>query len=203
MPAHVPKTSGANVRSASSRPYRRISRMNVVDSPPGTTSPSSPASCSGLRTSTTSAPSRRSMAACSRTLPWTARTPTRMPELPAARYEQLFRPQRGGREAAHRVAEPARHASEDLGVVVVRRRLDDRLRTLARIARLEDARADEDAVGAELHAERGVRGRCDPAGGEGDDGEPAVLRHPAHELDRRLQVLRLREQLVRIHRAEP
>src|SRR5438105_2134674 len=52
-----------------------MSRMNVVDSPPGTTSPSSPSSCSGSRTSTTSTPSRRSIAACSRKLPWRARTP--------------------------------------------------------------------------------------------------------------------------------
>src|SRR3954453_11774363 len=49
--------------------------MNVVDSPPGTTRPSSASSCSGLRTSTTSAPRRRSIAACSRKFPWTARTP--------------------------------------------------------------------------------------------------------------------------------
>src|SRR5262245_1737104 len=52
--------------------------MNVVDSPPGTTSPSSPLSCSGLRTSTGSAPSRRSIAACSRKFPCRARTPILM-----------------------------------------------------------------------------------------------------------------------------
>ena len=51
--------------------------MNAVDSPPGMTSPSSPSSCSGLRTSTTSAPRRRSIAACSRKFPCTARTPIR------------------------------------------------------------------------------------------------------------------------------
>src|ERR671939_2213481 len=49
--------------------------MNVVDSPPGMTSPSSPCSSSGFRTSTTSAPRRRSIAACSRKFPWTASTP--------------------------------------------------------------------------------------------------------------------------------
>src|SRR5918911_341854 len=106
--------------------------MNVVDSPPGTTRPSRPSSCSGLRISATSAPSRRSIAACSRTFPWTARTPI-FTGLPAARLEQLFRPQRGGRQAAHGVAEAARHAREDLGVAVVRGRLDDRLRAVARI----------------------------------------------------------------------
>src|SRR3954447_25935606 len=41
------------------------------------TRPSRPSSSSGLRTSTTSAPSRRSIAACSRKLPCTARTPIR------------------------------------------------------------------------------------------------------------------------------
>src|SRR3712207_7669890 len=51
--------------------------------------------------------------------------------------------------------------------------------------RSEDSRADEDAVGAELHAERRVGRRRDPARGEGDDRQTAVLRHPADELERR------------------
>ena len=63
---------------ASSSPYSLISRMNVVDSPPGTTNPSSPASSSGFRISTGSAPSRRSIASCSRKFPWTASTPIRI-----------------------------------------------------------------------------------------------------------------------------
>ena len=41
---------------------------------------------------------------------------------------------------------------------------------------LEDPGADEDAVGAELHAERGVRRSGDAAGREGDDREPSLLR---------------------------
>src|SRR4029453_13038180 len=49
--------------------------MIAVDSPPGITRPSRPSRCSGFRTSTGSAPSRRSTAACSRKSPWTARTP--------------------------------------------------------------------------------------------------------------------------------
>src|SRR4051812_10111597 len=49
--------------------------MNVVDSPPGTTRPSSPSSSAGLRISTASTPSRRSICTCSRKLPCTARTP--------------------------------------------------------------------------------------------------------------------------------
>src|SRR3982751_6875401 len=57
-------------------------RMKVVDSPPGITRPSSPASCSGLRTSVTSAPSARSTFACSRKFPCTARTPIRSGSMP-------------------------------------------------------------------------------------------------------------------------
>src|SRR4051812_42743365 len=49
----------------------------AVDSPPGITSPSRPASCSGFRISNASAPSARSVAACSRKFPWRARTPMR------------------------------------------------------------------------------------------------------------------------------
>src|SRR5436190_11622882 len=47
--------------------------------------------------------------------------------LPTTRLEQLFGPQRGRRDADHRLAEPGGDAGQDLGVAVVRRRLDDRL----------------------------------------------------------------------------
>src|SRR6476619_8598431 len=109
--------------------------------------------------------------------------------LPAARLEEFFGRERCGRQAAHRIAEAAGYSREDLCVVVVRRRFDDRLRTLAWIVRLEDPRADEDAVRAELHAERRIRRCRDSAGGEGDNWQSAVLRHPAHELDGSLEVL--------------
>src|SRR3954471_14243706 len=92
--------------------------------------------------------------------------------LPAARLEQLRRVERLRRDADHRLAEAGGDPREDLGGAVVRRRLDDRLRTALRVAGLEDARADEDAVRPELHAERGVGGRRDAAGGEGDDRQP-------------------------------
>ena len=73
----------------------------------------------------------------------------------------------------------------------------------AGFARLEDPRADEHAVGAELHAERGVGGRCDPAGREGHDGQPPVLGDPAHELVRRPQLLRRGVQLLVAQRLQP
>src|SRR5918995_1210423 len=128
--------------------------MKVVDSPPGMTRPSSPSSCSGLRTSTASAPSRRNIATCSRKLPWRARTPIRATALPAADFEPIGVEQRARGDAHHRVAEPGGDVGEHLRVLEMRRRLDDRLPPPLGIARLEDAGADEDAVRAELHAER-------------------------------------------------
>src|SRR5215211_9366273 len=76
--------------------------------------------------------------------------------LPAAGLEQLFGRERRCGQAAHRVAETLRDAREHLGVLEVRRRLDDRLRANVGIAGLEDPGADEDSVRAELHAERRV-----------------------------------------------
>src|SRR3712207_9437422 len=69
--------------------------------------------------------------------------------------------------------------------------------------RSEDSRADEDAVGAELHAERRVGRRRDPARGEGDDRQTAVLRHPADKLERRAHLLRLGVELILADAAEP
>jgi hypothetical protein len=74
--------------------------------------------------------------------------------LPAAGLEQLGRIERRHRDADQRIAEAGGDAREDLRVVEVRRRLDDRLRPPLRSPRLEDPLADEDAVGAQLHAER-------------------------------------------------
>src|SRR6266516_4879469 len=78
-------------------------------------------------------------------------------------------------------------------VLYVRRagRLDDRLRARRWVGRLEDSRADEDAVRAELHAEGRIGRSRDAAGRKGDDRQPPVLGHPLNELDRGLQVLGL------------
>jgi hypothetical protein len=69
-------------------------------------------------------------------------------------------------DADHRLAEAPRHLGDDLRVLEVRRRLDDRASTTLGVAGLEDARADEHAVRAQLHHHRGVRRRRDPPGGE-------------------------------------
>jgi hypothetical protein len=73
-------------------------------------------------------------------------------------------------DADHGLAEPAGDLGDDVGVVEEGRRLDDRLGPLRRVAGLEDARADEDALGAELHHHRGVGRGGDATGGEEHDG---------------------------------
>src|SRR5918992_148539 len=103
--------------------------MIAVDSPPGMTRPSSPSSSSGLRTSTASAPSRRSIAACSRKLPCTARTPIVTREIlrsgeraPAARQEQADRDERERVETEDQSPEPR---AKGLGAVESRLAAED------------------------------------------------------------------------------
>src|SRR5690606_17509398 len=107
----------------------------VVLSPPGSTSPSSPSSSFGPRTSDASAPARASAFACASKSPWIARTPIRgrravavtrrspspllsrggarpcpspgAPRLPAAVREPLLLRERRHLDALHRLAEPA------------------------------------------------------------------------------------------------
>src|SRR3954449_4073358 len=105
-------------------------------------------------------PARSSRRSCEDAVGMRARTPYVRLQLPAACLEQLARIERLRRDADHRLAEAGGHAGKDVCVLIVRRRLDDRLRAALGVARLEDARADEEAVCAELHAERCVGGRC-------------------------------------------
>src|SRR4249920_1992996 len=53
-------------------------------------------------------------------------------------------------DAGHRLTPAAAHLGDHVGVVVERGGLDDGLGALGRVAGLEDARADEDALGTEL-----------------------------------------------------
>src|SRR6185312_7456824 len=151
--------------------------------------------------------------ACAAKSPWRARMPTtgadmgpaaRPPaaSLPAALGEELLGLELGGLEADHRAAKPAGGCRDPLGVRVVRRRLDDRLRAPLRILALEDARADEDALRAELHHQRRVSRRRDPAGAEEDDRELAALRDAADEIERGRQLLRRARQLGVVQRSQ-
>ena len=97
---------------------------------------------------------------------------------------------------------PFETSARIFGVVEVGRRLDDRVRHPGRILALEDPRADEDALRAELHDERRVgRGR-DAAGDEVDDRQPAVGGDLPDELVRRLELLGRDEELVLAHALE-
>ncbi|PUZ68123.1 hypothetical protein GQ55_2G000300 [Panicum hallii var. hallii] len=105
-------------------------------------------------------------------------------------------------DADHGLPEPRADVGQDVGVAVVRDGLDDGAGAARRVAALEDAGADEDAVAAELHHERGVGGRGDSPRGELDDGEAAQLLGLHDEVVRRGDALGVGEDLVVVHVAE-
>src|SRR3954447_24802601 len=212
MPAHDPNAGmppATRFCSGSSRSNVTSSLPIVVDSPPGTTIASTESSSWGRRTRTARAPAASRTATCSRTSPCNASTPMvgvalfMKRGLPAALGESMRHGQRVDRDADHCLAETARDLGDDVGVVVHRRGLDNGAGPLRRVARLEDAAADEHALGAELHHQRGVRGRRDAAGGEQHDRELALLCDLLDQVVRRLQLLGGHEQLVALERAQP
>src|SRR5271157_1914629 len=86
-PAQVPKVGLLCTNSSSFRKHRSSSSLRkVVDSPPGITRPSISSNCSGLRTSTTSAPSSSRRRRCASKSPCSARTPMFIRTLFAVRY---------------------------------------------------------------------------------------------------------------------
>ena len=139
----------------------------VVDSPPGMIRPSTPSRSAGV-------------AHLDRLV---AQPADRGAVLPEGALEREHADRRHatsracGRSCSARRAPPScgptigsprpRETSRDrLRVAEVGRRLDDRAGARRRVARLEDAGADEHAVGAELHHHRGVGRGGDAAGGE-------------------------------------
>src|SRR3989454_834029 len=135
---------------------------------------------------------RASALACSAKSPWRARTPIRT--LPAPGLEQVLLGELRRLDPDHRLAELFTHAREHVRVLVVGRRLDDRPGAPGRVARLEDAGADEDGLGAELHHERGVRWGRDPTRREVGDRELPGPRHAPDQLVGRAEVLGLGHQ---------
>src|SRR4028119_629816 len=176
----------------------------VVDSPPGTMAPAKPFNSSTVLTSTGSTPSRRKISACSWTSPWSARMPTLglSSPLPATRREPLLFLEIPHLPPDHRLAEAPPGPGHGLRVLEVRRRLNDGPRPEGRVAALEDAAPDKDAVGPELHHERRVRRRGDAARGEKHDRQPPVLRYPPDQLVRRPELLGLAHQLVDLKHAQ-
>ena len=90
----------------------------------------------------------------------------------------------------------------DVGVVVERGGLHDGGGAQRRVAGLEDARADEHALGAELHHHRGVGGGGDAAGGEQHDRQLAQPGDLGDEVVRRAQLLGGHEQLGLVEGAQ-
>src|SRR5690606_27160678 len=223
MPAQVPRAGRPSARrraSGSVSPARSSCIAIVVDSPPGTTSASTSARSSGVRTSRASAPRLASALACAANAPCRARTPTftwgprcdahgSVDPIRAARPAPRQAGARRGSpaavgeglleaadlEAGHRPAEPTGHLGDDRRVLVVGGGLHDRLGPAGRIVRLEDPRADEDGLGAELHHERSVGGGGDATGAEQRDGQLAGLGDLLNERQRGLEPLGPVEQL--------
>src|SRR5688572_2916013 len=117
----------------------------VVDSPPGRIRASRSTRSRGRRTSIGSAPTSRMAARCGPTAPCSASTPTRgrrgsvvIGLLPAANGQALLGRDLAEGGAPHRLAESGAHLGQDLGIVVVRRGLDDRPRIALGILALED-----------------------------------------------------------------
>ena len=130
-----------------------------------------------------------------RNAPWSARTPTWrdriVPATSPDRHSAVELVDLVARIASPRPRRPWRRWRDRRSGWSPRRSPCARRRIVA----LEDARADEHRLRAELHHERGVGGRGDPARAEQRNRELAELGDLVDELDRRPQLLGPREQL--------
>src|SRR4029077_15820166 len=189
-PAHVPKIAPpcfANFSIASARPSSRKNCNCVVLSPPGRIKPSQPMSCTGVRTSALSAPSRASIAACASKSPCTAKIPIFTHVLhvffvgaqhaaplppkskmhdnrsPSARRKHVLLVHLPDIESAHCFAKLFVSFEHSLRVFEMRRRLHDCLRPHFWIAGLEDAGSDEHRFRAQPPHQRRIRRSCNPA----------------------------------------
>src|SRR5260221_3287717 len=202
IPAQVPNTgfpSSRWARIAFSSPADSIPLTIVVLSPPGITRPSRPSRSAGTRTAFTSAPSSRSIARCASKPPWIARTPTRSPGFSgtAVLQQRVGRGQLRDLQTGHRLAEANRRRRHSLGVVEVRGRLDDRPGAALWIGALEDPRADEVALGAELHHQRRVGRGGDPPRAEQRYRQGALSDHLVDDFEWSLVLFRSGRQLLR------
>ena len=159
-------------RIASSMPEPSSRCRSVVDSPPGRTSRSTASTAAAVRTST--APPQRARVRREVALEGEDARPHHQPRV-WSRFSFGIRPISRPGIASPSSAETSASTFASRKCVVAR--------TIAfgarrRIARLEDARADEHALGAEPHHQRRVRGRRDAAGREVRHREPARARRP-------------------------
>lgn len=85
-------------------------------------------------------------------------------------------------DANHGLTKALAHLSENLRVLVVGYSLYDGLGALLRVTGLENTRANEDTVTAQLHHESGISGSGHTAGSEVDNGKTAFLSTLADKL---------------------
>src|SRR5438445_8783371 len=140
-------------------------------------------------------------APCAR--PACARVLLERAELPASGSEQLVLWDGRDLETVHRLAEPGGHFGQDLRLVEIGRRRDDRLGTLQGVLRLEDARPDEHPIDTELHHQRGVGGGRDTTGREVDHRQATELLTLDEHLDRSADLLGLMHELCVVHSQKP
>src|SRR3989442_9971243 len=123
--------------------------------------------------------------------------------LPSPRLQELLFVELPHVDSLHCLAQLLRGFEHGLGVVKMRRGLDDGPRALIRVRRFEDARANEGGFGTQLAHQRGVGGRGDAAGGEIRHRQFARARHLPHQLERCAQLFRLVHQFVFAQGGEP
>src|SRR5712691_736017 len=109
--------------------------------------------------------------------------------LPASGSEQLVLRDGGDLEPRHRLPETRGYLRQHLGLVEIGGGRHDGFGTLQGVLGLEDARADEQAVHAELHHQRRVCRRGDATRREVDDGQAAETLAFDEQLDRRADLL--------------
>src|ERR1019366_5667282 len=112
-----------------------------------------------------------------------------MADLPAAGLQQLAFGNLGDVEAGHGFAEREAGFEQFAGIIEIPGGLHDGFGARGGVGGLEDAGADEDGLGAELHDERGVGGSGDATGGGVGHGELTVPGDPFDALKRRGQGL--------------
>lgn len=108
--------------------------------------------------------------------------------LPATAGKLLFRLHGVTVDADHGLTETSAALSEHLGIAEVSDGTDNGLGTLSRVARLEDAAADEDTVAAKLHHEGSIGGGGNTTGSKVDDGQAAQLGSLAQKLNVNLEL---------------
>src|SRR3990172_2537017 len=102
----------------------------------------------------------------------------------------------GDADADHRFAETLADLRQDFRVVEVGGGFDDRLGPARRIARLEDSRADENAIDPELHHQGRIGRSGEASGGEVHNGQASEFLRLAHELKRGADLFGVRHQLL-------